>query len=103
MLDREQLGQMVHEVWVACEQQFAHADPEHLVSWEELNEWEKEMERKIGERLAQAIRSLMTSPISLAGIEQSQIMYNGQFSYLLQQYHPPVSEWCHVLVLKKAY
>lgn len=57
MLDQEQIRQIDHEVWMKGEQQLAYPDPAHLVPWEELNGWEKEVERKIGECLAQSALS----------------------------------------------
>lgn len=100
MLEREQLGQMIHEARAECEQHLVNSDSAHLVRWEERSECAKEAERKIGERFAHTVLDAMAAPISLEGIEQNQIIYHGQFSYLLQEYHPPVAEWCHLLVLK---
>jgi hypothetical protein len=100
MLDREYLGKIVREVRIECEHLLANPDPSRLVPWEELNGWEKEIDRKIGERIAQSVLSENNYALSLAGVHKEQIIYNGKFSYLRQRYTPSALGWCHLLVLR---
>lgn len=51
MLNRERLGQIVREVWVECAKTLDDPKPSNLLSWDELDEWNKEVDRKIGERV----------------------------------------------------
>lgn len=50
--DREQLGRMVREVWVAAAREHPDPKPSWLVPWDELGEWDKEVGRRIGEAVA---------------------------------------------------
>jgi len=60
-MDREQLGRVVREAWVAFKREEVAAgqsvDARHLVPWEELPEREKEIDRRIGEAVARAIQA----------------------------------------------
>lgn len=49
--DREQLGREVREEWVAFTREQPNPKPHHLLPWEELDEANKEVDRRIGERL----------------------------------------------------
>lgn len=49
--DREQLGQIVREVWIAWAKEQPAPKPSWLVPWESLSEPDKEVDRRIGERL----------------------------------------------------
>ena len=52
-LDREFLGQIVRKVWVAYCIETNHVyKPDHVDSWEQLDEWAKEVDRRIGETVA---------------------------------------------------
>ena len=46
---REQLGRLVRETWVAWAKEQPTAKPSWLVPWEELQEPDKEVDRRIGE------------------------------------------------------
>jgi hypothetical protein len=50
--DREQLGRMVREIWVAAAREHPDPKPSWLVPWDELGEWDKEVDRRIGEAVA---------------------------------------------------
>ena len=50
--DREALGQLVRAVWIAWEQEQPNPKPSWLVPWEGLAEPDREVDRRIGERLA---------------------------------------------------
>jgi len=59
MLDREELGKIVREVWVAWAKQNPklkdRLKPEYLVQFDDLDEDDKECNRLIGEAVANAI------------------------------------------------
>lgn len=50
--DREQLGQMVREIWIRWAQTQPNPKPHWLTPWENLNEPDKEVDRLIGEEMA---------------------------------------------------
>jgi len=50
--DREALGRLVREVWIAWAREQPNPKPSWLVPWEGLSEPDKEVDRRIGERLA---------------------------------------------------
>jgi hypothetical protein len=50
--DREQLGRMVREIWVAAAREHPDPKPSWLVPWDELGEWDKEVDRRIGASVA---------------------------------------------------
>jgi len=50
-LDRDSLGQMVREVWVAWANEQATPKPTWLVGWDDLPEPDREVDRRIGEAL----------------------------------------------------
>jgi hypothetical protein len=70
MLNRESLGQLVRAVWVECARELPNPKPSNLLSWAELDKWNKEVDRKIGERIksevllvvAQRLQAIMESP-----------------------------------------
>ncbi len=51
-LDRESLGRIVREVWIAWAYEQAAPKPSWLVPWEGLSECDREVDRRIGERIA---------------------------------------------------
>ncbi len=51
-LDREALGRIVREVWIAWAYEQAAPKPSWLVPWEGLSECDREVDRRIGERIA---------------------------------------------------
>ena len=54
MSDREALGRLVREVWVECARELPGPKPSHLLPWDDLDDWNKEVDRRIGERVAAA-------------------------------------------------
>lgn len=51
-IDRETLGALVRQVWVEKAQELPNPKPSNLLPWEQLDEWNKEVDRCIGERIA---------------------------------------------------
>lgn len=76
MKTREEPGRMVREVWIEWANEQPDARPYHprwLLPWEQLNERDKEVDRRIGERLfAQGLRQAAW----IAGIECPQCRRN---------------------------
>jgi len=50
--DREALGRLVREIWIEWAKEQTHPKPSWLLSWEEIGEADREVDRRIGERLA---------------------------------------------------
>ena len=46
---REMLGEMVRKEWVRYCIETGDTKPSHIAPWEELSEWDKEADRRIGE------------------------------------------------------
>lgn len=55
-MDRETLGRIVREVWVAWAREQASPKPSWLVPWEGLSEADREVDRRIGETVAARAR-----------------------------------------------
>lgn len=55
-LDREQLGQFVRLAFAGWAKQLPNPKASWLLAWEEIEEWERELDRHIGEFLAVRIR-----------------------------------------------
>lgn len=51
MVDREQLGREVRAEWIAWAREQPSPKPSWLVPWEDLGELDREVDRRIGERL----------------------------------------------------
>jgi hypothetical protein len=49
--DREQRGHQVRDVWVACAAERRDPNPSHLVSWGNLDPWNREVDMRIGDAL----------------------------------------------------
>lgn len=98
MIQREELGKMVHGVRSACERELAEPDVARLLHWEKQSLWEQEVDRRIGARVAQNALCGSHYTLSLAGLEPYQILYNGQFAYP-HRVHFRADGWCHLLVL----
>jgi hypothetical protein len=49
--EREQRGQRVREIWVACARERVDPKPSHLVPWEGLDPWNREVDMRIGDAL----------------------------------------------------
>lgn len=54
MSNREELGRLVREVWIEWAREQPNPKPSWLVPWEDLSEPDREVDRRIGERLAAA-------------------------------------------------
>ncbi|HEY3652365.1 MAG TPA: hypothetical protein VGL33_30655 [Streptosporangiaceae bacterium] len=52
MDDRERLGRIVRETWVAWALEQPDAKPSWLVRWEELDDGQREVDMRIGEAVA---------------------------------------------------
>lgn len=52
---REYLGREVRNVWVAFAREQADPKPAHLLPWAELDEANKEVDRRIGEHIAEVV------------------------------------------------
>jgi hypothetical protein len=52
MIEREALGRLVREVWIEWAREQPNPKPSWLVPWDELSERDREVDRRIGERLA---------------------------------------------------
>lgn len=55
---REHLGRIVRETWVICAGEQDDPKPSHLVGWDELDEWNKEVDRRIGDAVAREVARL---------------------------------------------
>jgi hypothetical protein len=58
---REHLGRIVRETWVICAGEQADPKPSHLAGWDELDEWDKEVDRRIGDAVASEVARLMST------------------------------------------
>lgn len=54
-MDREQLGRLVRQVWTAYCLETGDLKPSHVALWEEITEWDREVDRRIGEAVAGAV------------------------------------------------
>jgi hypothetical protein len=55
---REHLGRVVREAWVACAYEQDDPKPSHLAGWDELDEWNKEVDRRIGDAVTSEVARL---------------------------------------------
>lgn len=62
---RERLGRLVRDVWIAWAQEQPSPKPSWLVSWEDLTEPDREVDRRIGERLAREGRDERISELTI--------------------------------------
>ena len=53
--EREKLGELVRMVWIECARTLPDPKPSHLTPWADLDEWNKEVDRRIGERIARYV------------------------------------------------
>lgn len=60
-VDRESLGKIVREVWIEWAKEQPSPKPSWLVPWEGLSESDKEVDRRIGERLLRHAHTLATT------------------------------------------
>lgn len=59
--DREQLGRLVREAWVAYCREIGDDKPSHIAPWEELSEVDKEADRRIGIAIAEYVQNGVSS------------------------------------------
>jgi hypothetical protein len=55
MTDRERLGRLVRETWVAWALEQPDAKPSWLVPWEELDDGQREVDIRIGEAVVASV------------------------------------------------
>ncbi len=60
---REMLGKAVRDEWVIWAQEQTNPKPSHLVPWSELDEANKEVDRRIGEAVARHLAALVGVPM----------------------------------------
>ncbi len=60
--ERDRLGRIVREVWVEYAEEHGDTDPSHLRGWDDLDEYNREVDRRIGERVAEVVRGT-TAPV----------------------------------------
>lgn len=70
MKSREELGRIVREVWVEWAKEQQSPKPSWLVPWEGLGEPDKEVDRRIGERLAAEGNAEIANPRKPLEFEQ---------------------------------
>jgi hypothetical protein len=63
-LDREKGGEMVRVVWVEKAQELPNPKPSNLLPWSALDDWNKEVDRCIAERLTATTLSPLLTEIS---------------------------------------
>lgn len=57
-MTREEIGRLVRQVWVDyCKETGRIEKPSHVVPWEDLDDWDREIDRRIGEALYKAGRT----------------------------------------------
>ena len=59
---REELGKAVRSAWVAYCRETGDTKPSHLAPWEELSEWDKEADRRIGAAIAVMMAERLLPP-----------------------------------------
>ena len=55
--DRDALGRIVRESWVSYCVETGDTKPSHVAPWEDLSDWDKEADRRIGEAVAAFLRT----------------------------------------------
>lgn len=48
---REELGKLVRETWISYCKETGNTKPSHIAPWVEIDEWDKEADRRIGETI----------------------------------------------------
>ncbi len=67
LMDSEELGKLVREVWLKfCLETKLPPSHAHSAPWEELSQWEKEVDRRIGEAVAMRIIGLYETEVQKA-------------------------------------
>ena len=67
MSDRETLGRLVREVWIAWAREQPNPKPSWLVPWDALAEPDREVDRRIGEVLFERGRAAATQTLAAEG------------------------------------
>jgi len=79
MINREELGQLVRKIWVDFCKEIGDTKSSHIAPWEELNENDKEVDRRIGEEIAKfTIKNIMDRLSDIADniADEEDIKYN---------------------------
>lgn len=67
-MTRDDLGRLVREAWVKYCIETGDTKPSHLTPYDELSEWDKEADRRIGEAVEKSIlehhKQLQENPVS---------------------------------------
>jgi hypothetical protein len=50
-MTREELGQMVRQIWIDYCLETGDTKPSHTAPWEQLSDWDREVDMRIGEIL----------------------------------------------------
>jgi hypothetical protein len=66
--DREILGCLVREAWVRWAQKQVNSKPSWLLPWEKLTEFDKEVDRQIGESVADWVLKRATPDARAVGL-----------------------------------
>ena len=53
MMNREKLGKLVRQIWINYCRDTGDTKPNHLATWDEISESDREVDRQIGEQLYQ--------------------------------------------------
>lgn len=53
--ENDELGKRVRQAWIAYCLETGDTKPSHIAPWEELSEWDKEADRRIGKAIARYI------------------------------------------------
>lgn len=51
----DDLGREVRRVWVECARELPDPKPHHLLEYDDLDEWNQEVDRRIGEAVAKLV------------------------------------------------
>lgn len=82
---REELGKAVRSAWVAYCQETGDTKPSHLAPWEELSEWDKEADRRIGTAIAVMMAERLLPP-SFAAMATTRFEYQASHRWLFNDY-----------------
>ena len=68
MVEREELGRIVREAWVNYCHETGDSKPSHIAPWEEIADWDREVDCRIGEAIARHVAP--PEPVVLTAEEQ---------------------------------
>lgn len=67
---RDELGKIVRDEWVKFAQQDPKSPPHHLVPWENLDEKNREVDRRIGEAVVRAVSAKIRTSDVVSEVDQ---------------------------------